>query len=315
MTLTIHSGNLVALAGRVVNRSGQPVAGVELELWSQEFEYSEPGLVSFSGSSLRSDPEGRFAAPRQFRVDHRYRVKAGGPGLLPTWSDWMRFQPGRTATVPDLVVDRPRPVTGRVVDRNGQPIVGAAIRMVSEYTDRPRTTSGENGSFQVELPPGGVILVFAEAHGFRFQGRLVDPSAGTVELVLTRTGEPVARMSKSSTPSIPAEELRQLALKVLEPETQRLRTGNCGVPEYHTLQRLARIDPGWAMEIAEKAKFVEPMMRDGVKAEAARCLLKESPDEAMALIESLGDATGRVHSYCRAVDLLPASEKDRKRRC
>ena len=313
VTLTIHSGNLVALTGRVVNRSGQPVAGVELELCSQENDYSQPALVSFSGSNLRSDPEGRFVTPRQFRVDLRYRVKAAGPGLLPSWSDWMRFQPGRSATVPDLVVDRPRPVTVRVVDTNGQPIAGTDIRMVSDYPDRPRTKSGENGSFQIELPPSGAILVFAEARGFRFQGRLVDPSASTVELVLTRTGEPVARLPESPTPIIPAEELRRLALEVLEPEIQRLRTGNCGVPEYHTLQRLARIDPGHAMEIAEKAKFVEPMMREGVKAEAARSLLKESPDEAMALIESLGDATGRVHSYCRAVDLLPASKKDRKR--
>ena len=66
------------------------------------------------------------------------------------------------------------------------------------------------------------------------------------------------------------------------------------------------------MEIADKAKFTEPMMRDGIKASAARSLLKESPDEAMALIESLADPIGRTNGYRQASDHLLASERDKK---
>ena len=309
VTLTIHSGNLVALSGRVLNRSGQPVQGVELELWSQEHEYSQPERPILPGSSLRSNAEGRFATPRQFRVDHRYKVKAGGPGLFANWSDWMRFQPGKPATVPHMVVDRPRLATGRVVDTKGQPIGGAEVWIVSEYPDRPRTTAREDGSFRVGLPPGGVILIFTEARGFRFQGRLVDPSASDLELTLRRTNEAPAELAGAPGSLSDAGRTASAGAAGARAGDPDARTGTCGVAEYQTLQRLARIDPARALEIAEKAKFVEPMMRDGIKAEAAQALLKESPDEALALIESLADATGRVHAYCRAIDLLPASEK------
>ncbi len=312
VTLTVQSGNLVSLTGRVVNRSGQPVAGAELEVWLQEQEYSDPTRLSVSGASLRTGTDGRFATPRQFRVDHRYRVKAGGSGLSTAWTDWTRFRPGTAATFPDLVIDRASRITGRVIDKSSQPIAGAEIRLVSDHPERPQTRSEQNGSFQIELPPSGTIMIFAEARGFRFQGRVVEPSASTVELVLTRTGEPFARVPESPASTMPAAELRQLALKLLEPDIQKARTGPCGVNEYRTLQLLARIDPTRAMEIAEKAKFAEPMMRDGVKATAARRLLKDSPDEAMALIESLGDPIGRTNGYRQAVDLLPASEREKK---
>ncbi len=54
-------------------------------------------------------------------------------------------------------------------------------------------------------------------------------------------------------------------------------------------------------------------MREGVKASAARSFLTETPDEAMALIESLEDPIGRTNGYRQASDLLPASERDKKR--
>ena len=54
-------------------------------------------------------------------------------------------------------------------------------------------------------------------------------------------------------------------------------------------------------------------MREGVKAHAARSLLKDTPDEAMALIESLEDPIGRTNGYRQASDLLPASEREKKR--
>lgn len=313
VSLTIHSGNLVSLTGRVVSRSGQPVKGAELELWSQEWEYSDPARLNVGGAILRTDSGGRFATPRQFRIDYCYKVKASGPGLSTDWSDWTRFRPGAAAAFPDLVIDQPKPISGRVVAKSGQPVPGAEIRLVSEHPERPRAKSDEKGMFHIELPASGTIMIFAEARGFQFLGRLIAPSADTVELVLTRTNEPVAGILKAPLHTMSGEEQRGLALKVLEPDIQRARTGPVGVTEYHTLQLLARLNPSQAMEIAEKAKFAEPMMRDGVKAYAARSVLKETPDEALALIESLEDPIGRTHGYRQASDLLPTSEKDKKR--
>ena len=54
-------------------------------------------------------------------------------------------------------------------------------------------------------------------------------------------------------------------------------------------------------------------MREGVRATVARRILREAPDEALALIESLGDPAGRTIGYRQASDLLPASEREKKR--
>ena len=163
VVLTIRSGNLVSLTGRVVGRTGQPVAGAELEVWSQEWEYSDPVRLNVGGgTSLHTGTDGRFTTPRQFRVDHRYKVKAGGPGLSTDWSDWTRFQPGAAATFADLVIDRPRPITGRVTDKAGQPVGGAEIRLASDYPARPQTQSDEHGSFRIEIPASGTIMILAD---------------------------------------------------------------------------------------------------------------------------------------------------------
>jgi Carboxypeptidase regulatory-like domain len=310
--LTIHSQNLVSLSGRVVSRYGRPVEGAELEVWSQDFEYAEPTRLSVSESVLRTGPDGRYQTPRGFRVDHRYRVKAGGPGLSTDWSDWTRFQPGKGAAFPDLVIDRPRLITGQVIDTSGRPVAGAELLLVSDDPARPHSRSHPDGSFRIDLPARGTITILADARGFRFQGQVVKPTADAVKLVLARSSEPAAGNLNGPAQTIPAAESLRMALKVLDPDIQRARTGPCGVAEYHTLQLLARLDPTRAMEIAEKTKFAEPMMRDGVKAYAARGMLKETPDEAMALIESLADPIGRTDGYRQASDALPASERDKK---
>jgi hypothetical protein len=225
----------------------------------------------------------------------------------------MRFRPGATVTFADLVIDRPKPIFGRVIDKSGQPVASADIRLVSDHAEPKRARSNELGSFQIDLPAAGMTTIFAEACGFRFHGQPISPPADLIELVLTRPSEPAETRRKPPARSIPLSEQRRMALKVLEPDITRARTGPVGVTEYHTLRLLARIDPARALEIAEKAQFAEPMMSEGVKAYAALSLLKETPDEAMALIESLQDPAGRTNSYRQASDRLPAHERDKKR--
>jgi hypothetical protein len=239
----------MSLSGRVVNRSGQPVEGVELEIWMQEGEYSEPARLSVP--SLRSGQDGKYQTPRQCRVDYRYRVKADRPGLSSDWSDWTRFRPGAAATFTDLVVDRAKPIAGRVIDKRGHPVADADIHVASDHSGPQRARSDENGSFQTAVPAGGMTTICAEARGFRFHGEFISPSANSVEFVLTRTSEPAEAMRKLTAPAIPVLEQRRMALKVLEPDISRARTGPVGVTEYHTLQLLARIEPARALKVGE----------------------------------------------------------------
>ena len=102
IVLTIRPDNLVPLAGRVVDTTGRPARGVELELWAQEAEYAVParGAMGDDGGVLRTGADGTYRTPRAFRVDHRYRVKAGGQGVSRDWSDWTRFRPGDQGILP-----------------------------------------------------------------------------------------------------------------------------------------------------------------------------------------------------------------------
>ena len=196
IVLTIRPDNLVSLAGRVVDTTGRPARGVELELWSQEAEYAVParGAMGDDGGVLRTGADGTYRTPRAFRVDHRYRVKAGGQGVSRDWSDWTRFRPGDQSSFPDLVVGRTRPLEGRVSDSQGKPVPAVKVRFLCDDESRPETTSDEQGRFRLEVPPArGATLLFADARGFRFAGRLVEPTGGPVNLTLMRTSEPVGQ--------------------------------------------------------------------------------------------------------------------------
>ncbi len=77
--LTIHSGNLVSLTGRVVNRSGQLVAGAEVEVWSQEREY----FGSDSSRFLSLQPPHRHRRSVRNRTPGSSRPSLQGQGRRP----------------------------------------------------------------------------------------------------------------------------------------------------------------------------------------------------------------------------------------
>jgi protocatechuate 3,4-dioxygenase beta subunit len=314
VTLTVSPRNLVPLTGRVVDEAGRPVEGVEVELWSQEGDFADPAREPLDGASLRTGPDGSYGTPRSFRIDRRYRVKAGGRGLSRDWSEWVRFRPGEKSLLPDLVVGRARSLQGQIADRQGKPVPGARVSVVSDDESRPVTTADEQGRFRLECPPArGAAFLFAGASGFRFAGRLIGPADTSVNVEMIRMGEPIRAAREAIPPGLDADERRRMALKLLEPEIEKLRAGPVGVSEYHTFQFLARINPILALELAEKARFVEPMMREGVRDAVARRMLREEPDEAIELFESLNEPIGRTNGYRLASDLLPATERDRKR--
>ena len=99
------------------------------------------------------------------------------------------------------------------------------------------------GSGSKSLLRGGTTLLFADARGFRFAGRLVEPTGGPVNLTLIRTSDPVGPKSRCGHLRPDVEERKRLAMKLLDPEIERLLSGTAGVSEYHTLQFFARLDP------------------------------------------------------------------------
>jgi hypothetical protein len=310
--LKVRPEFVAAPTGRVVDRSGAPVAGVEVEVWEQAFEGAEPIRLAFGGGpTLRTGPDGSYRVPRGLRIDHRYRAEARAEGRSPSRTDWTRFRPGQAARLPDLVLGRARAIEGRIADRQGKPIAGAVVRVVGEGPQRPRATTDDLGHFRLVEIETGPAFLFAEAKGFRFLGRALDPSTDSADLVLVRDDEPAAPLA-TLPPALPAAEEMDLARKLIEPEVAAVLAGGRGQEGVRTLELLARIDPPRALELVEKAKLPDPWMRDAVKWAVARRLLREGPEEAIEIIESLGDPMGRAMGYLKAEAVLPDSERAKK---
>ncbi len=154
-----------ALSGRVVDGSGAPVPDVEV--WARP----EGGLTArFLAQQTTTDGNGRFRFASLGEGVHRLTVE--GQGWSP--SRPVRVELGERA--PDeveLVVERLRPITGRLVDEAGRPVPRAtlelwrSIRGTSPYdrTEVSWSVDGPEGRFELEAPGPGHWVLLVRAPG------------------------------------------------------------------------------------------------------------------------------------------------------
>src|SRR5262245_40497664 len=80
------------------------------------------------------------------------------------------------------------------------------------------------------------------------------------------------------------------------------------------LERLAGIDPGRALEELEKRPLKEAWY-DGYIRRAAAKALKDNPEEARSVVDSIKDAGFRGHCYLDLHDALPEAKKADRLAC
>src|SRR5207253_9091276 len=104
----------IPVSGRVLDPDGKPVAGAKFAIIDDEAGAAIPQLAS--------DAEGRFAfeLPRTREVRNPRQVVASAPGVGLAWLSEPRDN-AEFRLVPDL------PITGRVIDLQGQPVAGATV--------------------------------------------------------------------------------------------------------------------------------------------------------------------------------------------
>ena len=248
--IRIKLGKTSRLSGRIVSKAVQstvPVAGEEVEVWSQGGSRLPPGRVGFRGGPIRTGADGRFQTPDNLLVGSSYRIVVRAPGHEPIVSEWITIGEQPRTLLPMLF--RPlRTITGRVADRRGKPVAGAEVFQSGDGPERTAATSAPDGSFSLGGFRPGPVCLFVRGDGFRFFGRLVKEDESHVAIELTRTGERPAREMRMLPDPIPLEESRDLARRLIEPVWKAAVEQRDRARQRVALRALGAVDPALTLD-------------------------------------------------------------------
>ncbi len=315
--LVVSQAAAVALAGRVVDSSGKPIAGAHVRIRSQtriptgEVWRIDP-VVEGVGDALRTDAGGRFRTPHGVPSSLEYEAVAITRGMRPGRTAWIKPTGGATAEFPAIMLSRLRSVVGVVRDRQGRVIEGVTVSQSGDGPIRTRAVSDSQGRFQIGGIIEGKTILFARKDGFRFQGQPINTESGPAELVISRSDESPGAL-KTLDSVLPRDEEVALANRLLAPYVEKCMAQGTDVQKLQTLRELAPIDPAQTLELIEakgagKPRFAIDMLRSIV----ASSLSARSPDEAVSIAESIEDPTDRSWCLTDVLDKLPVTARTRK---
>ncbi|HZW32785.1 MAG TPA: carboxypeptidase-like regulatory domain-containing protein, partial [Isosphaeraceae bacterium] len=310
--ITIRLKKTSRLAGRILDGAGHPVVHHVVEVWSRGGgSRLMPNLVGFQDGPLRTAADGRFQTPDNLLVGSTYRIVVRDPGQEPILSDWITIGESPRTLLPMRL--RPlRTITGRVVDRQGQPVANVTVFQTGDGPEATATRTGPDGRFALGGFRQGPVFVFARAEAFRFQGQLVPAGQAEATVELTRSSEPPARVMRMLPELIPLEESRAMARRLVEPYWRVVVEKGDDLTKFSTLQALLPADPAGVLEKLEAAKFLDKRRQFELQAEVVAALAASDPEEAAAVAESIPDPAPRADALLKLIDALPDADRARK---
>ncbi len=179
-TLTLDPAGLASVSGRVVDVSGQPVAGARVTA------YTSLGDFRDAHPRRETDAQGRYRIADLWPgTIHRFVAEARG--FASAGAGEVSLTPGEAKQVADLRLERTDlTLAGRVVDAQDRPVAGAVIRTDSSRTT---TTTDAQGAFRLEnLPAGWTSLSLV--HHDQSYSNLLRAKAGSIDVVLEKPDRP-----------------------------------------------------------------------------------------------------------------------------
>src|SRR5262249_45887327 len=144
-------------------------------------------------------------------------------------------------------------------------------------------------------------------------GRPVGPKDEAITLTLSRDDEAPEAPTATLPPLLSRAEEKALAKRVLGPYADRVLKEGGEPDRIQVLEAMARTDPGRVLELLEAKPFAEPFLNMMMRLRVATGLRDDAPDEALAVVESIGDSAGRAMALAEASEHLPPAEGARKR--
>jgi hypothetical protein len=313
------SADGATIEGRVVDSAGKPIARAEVRIW-QKPRGPDGRLVDrpveFDGSEvLVTDAEGRFVSPDVLVAGVGAQVVAEASGMLAGRSGLISIAKDAVAIkLPDITLKGLRLITGRVVDRRGQPVDGVTVFNSGDGHERIETRSKGGGRFLLtDIPRGGVFL-FAEKPCYRFAGVRLPADQAEATLVLTSLDEP-AEPKASLPPLLSPDEEYALARSVLDPWLERL--AQFGTPEqkFRGFSCWTQINGPEAFRSLDWLGDVERPLRDRLRYSAILSVIAHHDgnrvpwDEVRGMIEAGDDEFHKAAELIQATDEMDESEQ------
>jgi RNA polymerase sigma factor (sigma-70 family) len=316
INLRIARGAGLALAGRVRDAGGRPVAGARIEVlgrpWLPKPNVGTARTIAFEGGAIvRTDANGRFQTPRELEPDGEYRVVVNAEGFQTEQSSWFEVGDARPLDFGEVVLQRRGTIQGRIVDRQGKPIPGAHVLHVDGRM-RIRADADADGRYRIEGSIDGPGFLFVQKAGYRIHGQPTPVKPGAADMVLTRRGERVETGMKSVPLNQTKKERFALASRVLEPGLKQVLARGNDDTRLRPLEALARIDHGRVLEQIDKKAVTDDFMQDYLRRAVAQALLEDSPDEARTVVDAMRDPSFRSMGYNDLCDALPAAKRKEK---
>jgi len=295
LLFSARSLDAATIKGRVVDSSGEPVAGAEVRIWQKfvgpDRRSTDRQAVFDGGEVLHANAEGRFVSPDMADSGSwSTMIVAEAEGLLAGRSGWLRI-PKDVAAVqaPDITLKRLRIVTGQVLDRRGRPVDGATVFNSGDGHERVETTSKGGGKFRLAGVAEGGVFLFAEKPGYRFTGVRLAEDQAEAALTLTSVDEPAEPLA-TLPPLLSPEDEYALARQVLDPWLERLAKSGTHQQKINGFQTLIEINGLEAFRRLDWLADFDQQSRDRFCSSAIRSVISHhnriSQDELRKMIDS-----------------------------
>lgn len=340
VTLKVIAGLAQTARGRAIDEENHPISNAHVEIWWRPATRAllealpKRGMAAPGGGPIPEEAmpptlgqitetelilegplvtgsDGRFQTSEIIDADGEFQAAVRAQGFMPKRTAWKSLNAGRSFEWSDLRLNRQRPLEGVVLDRAGKPVGGARI-VRSDSRALLRTTSDSSGRFKLDVLLDGPGFVFVEADGFRFHGQVND-STKPVEITLTRPDETVSTVLKTLPRKPSKEERRALAEKLVSEQIDREAVKDQDEERLEALRWIARTDPARTLEILDKKPLKSDWTDGYVRRAVAKSLLKESPEEARSVVDSMRDPGFRAQGYLDLCDALPADQPEGRR--
>lgn len=167
------TGEVFAIKGRVVDSRARPVAGAEVAAIEKCADYAQgPEYVRMLTPIIRSDADGRFTFNVQTGSQYFTFVAARKDGLAMAWDRLNVNLNHRHDVHCCLVMEEPVAISGRLLDPQDRPVVGAEVRIVPKNSYLERL-----GQRPIRGPEAWLTLTTDARGAFAFGNLPADASA------------------------------------------------------------------------------------------------------------------------------------------